>query len=239
MQHEIIFQCGSGDRLQRTNTGGMTTAGSRGDRRKSCMDRSYTLEPDPAFLRKLEALPGQPFSNAQAGARDDMLRRHFFDLTLAFLHPFALCLNVDTSVDHAAVSPLLDGIERASPAGFDEMVFMDTFQPVGIFAALPRGRCRDLYERFIRGANFQPWFAQQLERIAPRQGHQVTFVTPTTHVPAVDSPTTDGHDMETLPPLQPGSSPGSLDFAGGDDCNVGMGSERDLGYHDNDVLNTS
>merc|ERR1712060_424674 len=161
------------------------------------------LEPDPAFLRKLEAVPGQPFSSTQAEARDDMLRRHFFDLTLAFLCPFVPYLTQPvTSADHAVAAPSLDGTSLTSPPGFDEDIFMATFQPVGAFAILPRGRCCNLYERFIHGANFHPWFARQRERITQRRGNQATCVTPAVNVPSIQSTPCDEHEVQSLSPLQ-------------------------------------
>lgn len=149
-QHEVVFRSGPGNWLQRTKLAG-DNAG----------DRGFTLPPDTHLLRSLaltsnsrrgSTVAQSPPSGAQAEARDGVLRRHFFELTLTFLRPFL---------------PFLEernGLEAASPLVFDESAFLKTFQPVGIFASLPRQRCKDLYARFLSGANFRPWFAKLSER---------------------------------------------------------------------------
>merc|ERR1711879_932257 len=109
------------------------------------------MGPDPSICRSLATAIGQGFSIAQADARNDVLRRHFYDLTLAFLHPFLSHLNAGMRGSVARADA------DTSWADFDEEYFLQELQPVGVFGSMPRSRCQDLYGRFIRGANFQPF----------------------------------------------------------------------------------
>jgi hypothetical protein len=74
-EHEVMIQSSLGDRLQRPR-------GVLGSSR-----RCFALEPDPSICRSLGTTSGKVISIAQADARNDVLRRHFYDLTLAFFAP--------------------------------------------------------------------------------------------------------------------------------------------------------
>lgn len=160
--HDVLFKSGTANWLQRAKLNGDNGNGSSaGQAQKSAGDRGFALPPDPHVLRSLElhsnsrhgsAASKSPPSGPQAEARDGLLRRHFFELTLTFLRPFLPYLGERS------------GLEVASPLVFDEATFLNTLQPAGIFASLPRQRCRELYARFLSGANFRPWFAKLSER---------------------------------------------------------------------------
>merc|ERR1712039_561993 len=154
-QHEVVFQHGSVDRLQRARLAGYDVGTRNG--RRGLRNHGFTLEPDSLLLQCLDIGRGQSFNQSQASARDDVLRRYFFDLTLAFLHPFLPHLG-EVSLSLSSVGPDPDS---ALAEEFDEATFLDTLQPVGSFAALPHRSCRDLYRRFINGANFRPWLERQ------------------------------------------------------------------------------
>ena len=140
--HQVLLESPQGERLQRLRREPLPKAKgakSWGSIIDDQHDERLIMQSDEQFLALLETPCDED--------KDQMVRRYFYELTLAFLRPFLPHLK------------LLKG-----PEAFNEESFLASLQPVGPFSQLPRADCQLLYDRFINGINFQPWLTKELAK---------------------------------------------------------------------------
>lgn len=173
--HEVVMQSGLGNWLQTSKQRSQPRSGHRFCRCSS--DRRFVLTPDTTILRALDEASGDLISSTQSEACDEILRHHFHDLTVAFLQPLIPYIeyNCMQTIRDQGLYPNEHGQDRPSLQQlFDEAAFLEVMKPVGPFAFLPRKQCQGLYERFLSGANFRPWLAEQQSRIEGATGGTCT-----------------------------------------------------------------
>jgi len=109
-----------------------------------------------------QLLPGTPSTEATAIINNEILRRHFMELTEAFLTPFEDFFTVQGLGSN---SPMLRPFSKPpslrpfSPSEF--VKHLQTFTHTSDLKTLKTKRVVQLYEGFIRSVHFVPWFEQR------------------------------------------------------------------------------
>ncbi|KAJ1686880.1 hypothetical protein LUZ63_018270 [Rhynchospora breviuscula] len=120
-------------------------------------------KPDTAVLNRLvDAGVSSRVEESMSVVNNEILRRHFLELTTNFLAPFGPYFRVNTPIE--GNSPFMDP-PPASP--FRSAEFLEglaTRGPGKFLAKRMRSNWMDLYRRFMEGRNFMPWF--QRRRVA-------------------------------------------------------------------------
>eukprot|EP00820_Chromera_velia_P014597 Cvel_24747.t1-p1 / transcript=Cvel_24747.t1 / gene=Cvel_24747 / organism=Chromera_velia_CCMP2878 / gene_product=Protein DENND6 homolog, putative / transcript_product=Protein DENND6 homolog, putative / location=Cvel_scaffold2718:17876-25237(+) / protein_length=1492 / sequence_SO=supercontig / SO=protein_coding / is_pseudo=false len=102
---------------------------------------------------------------AAAAINNTVVRKHFGELTEAFLEPFARFLNAGGGQGPSQQQQQQQRFLPSTPVPecppFNEDRFLDQMEPKGAFASLPRRRCKELYKRFIASQNFRPWMEKE------------------------------------------------------------------------------
>ncbi|KAK8967368.1 hypothetical protein KSP40_PGU005611 [Platanthera guangdongensis] len=130
---------------------------------------SPITKPDTAILNRLvDAGVSQRIEESMSVVNNEILRRHFLELTTNFLAPFGPYLRAKTpseaSSPFGSPPPLL-------PFHADEFLSSLAARGPGKFLAKRmRSNWLDLYRRFLGGKNFMPWF--QKRRAAAEQEQQ-------------------------------------------------------------------
>eukprot|EP00897_Mesotaenium_endlicherianum_P002797 jgi/Mesen1/2545/ME000161S01591 len=146
---------------------------------------NYTpsTKPDTAVLNRLidglKPLGGGGGASSPAAAvqetvsmvNNEMLRRHFVELTTNFLAPFGPFLRAAGPPEGA--SPFCDPPPLAP---FDAHAFLESLAQRGpgkfLAKRLQPGSWLELYRRFLEGPNFMPWF-QRRRAVAEAEQHRV------------------------------------------------------------------
>lgn len=127
---------------------------------------SPTTKPDTAILNRLvDAGVSQRIEESMSVVNNEILRRHFLELTTNFLAPFGPYLRTKTPSE--ASSPF--GIPPPLPP-FHSEEFLSSLAARGpgkFLSKRMRSNWLDLYRRFLEGKNFMPWF--QKRRAAAEQ----------------------------------------------------------------------
>ncbi|CAL4913641.1 unnamed protein product [Urochloa decumbens] len=128
-----------------------------------------TTKPDTSVLNRLiDAGVSPRIEESMSVVNNEILRRHFLELTTNFLAPFGPYLRTTTPSEGS--SPFVDP-PLLPPFHADEFVNGLAARGPGKFLSKRmRSNWLDLYRRFLEGPNFMPWFRQR--RAAAEQEQQ-------------------------------------------------------------------
>ncbi|XP_072971295.1 uncharacterized protein [Typha angustifolia] len=128
-----------------------------------------TMKPDTAVLNRLvDAGMSSRIEESMSVVNNEILRRHFLELTTNFLAPFGPYLRPTTPSEGA--SPFVD-LPPLPPFHADEFLNALAARGPGKFLSKRmRSNWLDLYRCFLGGHNFMPWF--QKRRAAAEQEQQ-------------------------------------------------------------------
>ncbi|KAG6470577.1 hypothetical protein ZIOFF_071651 [Zingiber officinale] len=127
-----------------------------------------TTKPDTAVLNRLIDSPR--VEESMSVANNEILRRHFLELTTNFLAPFGPYLRATTPLEGA--SPFM---EPPPLPPFDAHEFLNglaTRGPGKFLSKRMRSNWLELYRRFLEGKNFMPWF-QKRRAVAEQEQHRL------------------------------------------------------------------
>ncbi|KAJ7550201.1 hypothetical protein O6H91_07G088200 [Diphasiastrum complanatum] len=128
-------------------------------------------KPDTTILNRLvDAAPLPRVEESMSVVNNEILRRHFLELTTNFLAPFGPFLR--------AIAPQEGASPFAEPPPlppFDAHEFLQSLAARGpgkFLAKRLRANWLDLYRRFLKGPNFMPWF-QRRRAVAEQEQHRI------------------------------------------------------------------
>lgn len=128
-----------------------------------------TTKPDTSILNRLiDAGMSPRVEESMSVVNNEILRRHFLELTTNFLAPFGPYFRTTTPSEGS--SPFVD---PPTLPPFNANEFLSSLQARGVGKFLSkrmRSNWLDLYRRFLKGPNFMPWF--QRRRAAGEQEQQ-------------------------------------------------------------------
>ncbi|XP_020575250.1 protein DENND6B [Phalaenopsis equestris] len=130
---------------------------------------SPTTKPDTAILNRLvDSGVSQRIDESMSVVNNEILRRHFLELTTNFLAPFGPYLRAITPSE---TSSPFGSPPALPPFKADEFLSSLAARGPGKFLSKrTRSNWLDLYRRFLEGKNFMPWF--QKRRAAAEQEQQ-------------------------------------------------------------------
>ncbi|XWS50698.1 hypothetical protein CRYUN_Cryun12cG0108900 [Craigia yunnanensis] len=119
-----------------------------------------TTKPDTSILNRLiDAGMSPRVEESMSVVNNEILRRHFLELTINFLAPFGPYFRATTPPEGS--SPFVDP-SPLPPFNADEFLMSLSARGVGKFLSKRmRSNWLDLYRRFLKGANFMPWFQRR------------------------------------------------------------------------------
>eukprot|EP00249_Psilotum_nudum_P011704 c23334_g1_i2 orf=723-3173(+) len=130
-----------------------------------------TTKPDTAVLNRLVDAGMSPRTEESISVvNNEILHRHFLELTTNFLAPFGPYLRATTPPEGA--SPFADPPPLPP---FDAHDFLEGLAARGPGKFLSKRLCAnwlDLYRRFLKGSNFMPWF-QRRYAVAEQEQHRI------------------------------------------------------------------
>ncbi|KAJ7518631.1 hypothetical protein O6H91_20G001200 [Diphasiastrum complanatum] len=128
-------------------------------------------KPDTIILNRLvDAAPVPRLEESMRVVNNEILRRHFLELTTNFLAPFGPFLR--------AIAPQEGASPFADPPPlppFDAHDFLESLAARGPGKFLLKrlhANWLDLYRRFLKGPNFMPWF-QRRRAVAEQEQHRI------------------------------------------------------------------
>ncbi|KAL5995951.1 hypothetical protein ACLOJK_026024 [Asimina triloba] len=126
------------------------------------------MKPDTGILNRLiDAGMSPRVEESMSVVNNEILRRHFLELTTNFLAPFGPYLKAATPSEGA--SPFVDPPPLPP---FNVNDFLDNLAARGpgkFLAKRMRANWLDLYRRFLKGQNFMPWFQKRRASAAQQQ----------------------------------------------------------------------
>lgn len=132
---------------------------------------SATTKPDTAILNRLiDAGMSPRVEESMSVVNNEILRRHFLELTTNFLAPFGPYLRATTPSEGA--SPFFDPPPLPP---FNAAEFLESLSARGpgkFLSKRMRTNWMDLYRRFLKGHNFMPWF-QRRRAVAEQEQHRL------------------------------------------------------------------
>lgn len=130
-----------------------------------------TTKPDTSILNRLiDAGMSPRVEESMSVVNNEILRRHFLELTTNFLAPFGPYFRVITPSEGS--SPFVDP-PSLTPFNADEFLGSLSARGPGKFLSKRmRSNWLDLYRRFLRGHNFMPWF-QRRRAVAEQEQHRL------------------------------------------------------------------
>ncbi|MCO5603557.1 hypothetical protein L7F22_057708 [Adiantum nelumboides] len=130
-----------------------------------------TTKPDTTVLNRLVDAGVSPrIEESMSLVNNEILRRHFLELTTNFLAPFGPYLRATTPQEGA--SPFVDPPPLPP---FDAHGFLEGLGARGpgkFLAKRLRSNWLELYRRFLNGPNFMPWF-QRRRAVAEHEQHRI------------------------------------------------------------------
>lgn len=119
-----------------------------------------TTKPDTSVLNRLvDAGTLARVEESMSVVNNEILRRHFLELTTNFLSPFGPYFKINTPSE--GTSPFVDP-PPLPPFNAEE--FLNTLAARGpgkFLSKRMRSNWLDLYRRFLKGQNFMPWFTRR------------------------------------------------------------------------------
>lgn len=130
-----------------------------------------TTKPDTSILNRLVDAGISPMvEESMSVVNNEILRRHFLELTTNFLAPFGPYFRATTPSEGS--SPFVDPPPLLS-FNTDEFLASLSARGVGKFLSKRmRSNWLDLYKRFLKGPNFMPWF-QRRRFVAEHEQHRL------------------------------------------------------------------
>ncbi|KAL1070207.1 hypothetical protein V6Z11_D11G006800 [Gossypium hirsutum] len=130
-----------------------------------------TTKPDTSILNRLiDAGMSPRVEESMSVVNNEILRRHFLELTTNFLAPFGPYFRATTPSEGS--SPYADP-PPLPPFNADDFLMSLSARGVGKFLSKRmRSNWLDLYRRFLKGPNFLPWFQRRLA-IAENEQHRL------------------------------------------------------------------
>ncbi|KAJ8773096.1 hypothetical protein K2173_028273 [Erythroxylum novogranatense] len=130
-----------------------------------------TTKPDTSILNRLiDAGLSPRVEESMSVVNNEILRRHFLELTTNFLAPFGPYFRVTTPSEGS--SPFFNPPPLPS-FNADEFLANLSARGVGKFLSKRmRSNWLDLYKRFLRGPNFLPWFHRR-RSVAEQEQHRL------------------------------------------------------------------
>ncbi|XP_058080119.1 uncharacterized protein LOC131228243 isoform X2 [Magnolia sinica] len=129
------------------------------------------VKPDTAVLNRLiDAGMSPRVEESMSVVNNEILRRHFLELTTNFLAPFGPYFKVTTPLE--GTSPFVDP-PPLPPFNADEFLESLSARGPGKFLSKRmRANWLDLYRRFLKGHNFMPWF-QRRRAVTEQEQHRL------------------------------------------------------------------
>ncbi|XP_048231141.1 protein DENND6A isoform X2 [Ricinus communis] len=130
-----------------------------------------TTKPDTSILNRLIDVGMSPrVEESMSVVNNEILRRHFLELTTNFLAPFGPYFRATTPFEGS--SPFVDP-PPLPPFNTDEFLASLSARGVGKFLSKRmRSNWLDLYKRFLKGPNFLPWFRRR-RTVAEQEQHRL------------------------------------------------------------------
>ncbi|KAM7267227.1 hypothetical protein ACFE04_009393 [Oxalis oulophora] len=130
-----------------------------------------TTKPDTSILNRLiDAGMSPRVEESMSVVNNEILRRHFLELTTNFLAPFGPYFRTTTPAE--AASPFVDPPPLPS-FNADEFIYNLSARGAGKFLSKRmRANWLDLYKRFLKGPNFKPWFQRRCA-VAEQEQHRL------------------------------------------------------------------
>ncbi|XP_057952280.1 uncharacterized protein LOC131146608 [Malania oleifera] len=128
-------------------------------------------KPDTSILNRLIDAGASPrIEESMSVVNNEILRRHFLELTTNFLAPFGPYFKATTPAEES--SPFVEP-PSLPPFSVDEFLSSLSARGPGKFL-LKRMRSNwlDLYRRFLKGQNFMPWFRRK-RAVAEQEQHRL------------------------------------------------------------------
>lgn len=165
---------------------------------RECLWTSYAAatKPDTSVLNRLVDAGVSPRTEeSMSMVNNEVLRRHFLELTTNFLAPFGPFLRATTPQEGS--SPFRDPPPLPPFHAHDFLEGLAARGAGKFLAKRLRANWLDLYRRFLEGPNFMPWF-QRRRAVAEQEQHRIwrqarskadveTFLTSMTEVEVLDS----------------------------------------------------
>ncbi|GMQ11202.1 hypothetical protein CsSME_00053930 [Camellia sinensis var. sinensis] len=130
-----------------------------------------TTKPDTSILNRLiDAGMSPRVEESMSVVNNEILRRHFLELTTNFLAPFGPYFRATTPSEGS--SPFVNP-PPLRPFTVDEFLgSLSTRGPGKFLTKRMRSNWLDLYRRFLKGQNFMPWF-QRRRAVAEQEQHRL------------------------------------------------------------------
>ncbi|KAL4584195.1 hypothetical protein LXL04_008787 [Taraxacum kok-saghyz] len=120
------------------------------------------MKPDTSVLNRLVDAGLSPrVEESMSVVNNELLRRHFLELTTNFLAPFGPWFRVNTPSVGSGSSPFLDPPPLSGFDGDEFLGSLSTRGPGKFLSKRMRSNWLDLYRRFMKGHNFKGWFERK------------------------------------------------------------------------------
>ncbi|KAL4036108.1 hypothetical protein IC575_004832 [Cucumis melo] len=128
------------------------------------------MKPDTSILNRLiDAGLSPRVEESMSVVNNEILRRHFLELTTNFLAPFGPYFRTTTPSE--GCSPF-DEPSRPQFSADEFLANLSTRGPGKFLAKRMRSNWLDLYRRFLKGPNFMPWFQRRCA-VAEQEQHRL------------------------------------------------------------------
>ncbi|KAK9278537.1 hypothetical protein L1049_028106 [Liquidambar formosana] len=130
-----------------------------------------TTKPDTSILNRLiDAGMSPRVEESMSVVNNEILRRHFLELTTNFLAPFGPYFKATTPSEGS--SPFVDPPPLPSFNADEFLASLSARGPGKFLSKRMRSNWLDLYRRFLKGHNFVPWF-QRRHAVAEQEQHRL------------------------------------------------------------------
>ncbi|KAJ1435167.1 Tripartite DENN domain [Sesbania bispinosa] len=121
---------------------------------------SATTKPDTSILNRLiDAGVSPRVEESMSVVNNEILRRHFLELTTNFLAPFSPYFRTTTPSEGS--SPYVDPPSLSAFNANEFLASLSARGPGKFILKRMRSNWLDLYRRFLNGPNFMPWFQRR------------------------------------------------------------------------------
>ncbi|XP_059640577.1 uncharacterized protein LOC132282804 [Cornus florida] len=129
------------------------------------------MKPDTSILNRLiDAGMSPRVEESMSVVNNEILRRHFLELTSNFLAPFGPYFRATTPSEGS--SPFVDPPPLPSFIADEFLASLSARGPGKFLSKRMRSNWLDLYRRFLKGYNFVPWF-QRRRAVAEQEQHRL------------------------------------------------------------------
>ncbi|KAL5183624.1 Protein DENND6A [Glycine soja] len=121
---------------------------------------SATTKPDTSILNRLiDAGMSPRVEESMSVVNNEILRRHFLELTINFLAPFGLYFRTTAPLEGS--SPYVDPPSLPSFNADEFLASLSARGPGKFILKRMKSNWLDFYRRFLNGPNFMPWFQRR------------------------------------------------------------------------------